>query len=292
MAAASLDFATRIAELTTGFVGREWLFRAVEQFLAQTADHYLVITGEAGIGKSAVAARLTQRRTIHAHHFCVAREGGTLDPLAFVRSMSAQLAHSLPDFAQHVVQQERVAINADQRIGTNVGTAYNVYVERFITQARDADEAFQYLLRDPLRDWAAQHPAQPVVLLVDALDEAKRLQRSDNIVGLIDRARDLPSCVYWLLTSRPDDEVATLPGARRVILDDSRDNMNDIELFVDALLAEPAVARAVADAAAYRAELVQRSGGNFLYLRYVRQDLRAAAQAGRALSAPGELPRG
>jgi hypothetical protein len=62
-----LDFSDRIRDLTQVFVGREWLLREVDDFVAQDKERYLVITGEPGIGKSAVAARLTQVRDIHAY---------------------------------------------------------------------------------------------------------------------------------------------------------------------------------------------------------------------------------
>lgn len=52
------------------FTGRNWLVAEVENWLASTKQ-MLRITGEAGVGKSAVAAWLCDKRPeIAAYHFC------------------------------------------------------------------------------------------------------------------------------------------------------------------------------------------------------------------------------
>src|ERR1039458_4840827 len=53
------------------FTGREWVNREVETWLASGGRRVLWITGEAGIGKSALAAWLCERRSeIAAAHYC------------------------------------------------------------------------------------------------------------------------------------------------------------------------------------------------------------------------------
>lgn len=79
----TFDSSKRIRDLTEVFVGREWLLREVDDFPQQDDDRYLVITAEPVIGKSAVAARLTKVCTIRAHYYCISRDGGRLDPVAF-----------------------------------------------------------------------------------------------------------------------------------------------------------------------------------------------------------------
>lgn len=299
MAQTALDFSDYISDRTRDFTGREWIFAEIDRWLADPdAPRYFIITGEPGIGKSTVAARLTQVRTIHAHHFCMARGGGTLDPIAFVHSLNQQLAHNLPDFGQHVVEQDRVRIDVDIDIGEmRGGEVHGVYIEKLIAQAKSADEAFQYLVREPLKAWAASHSSEErVVLLVDALDEAARLDRYPNIVDLIDTARDLSNTVKWVLTSRPSECLDVLPGMRVVMLDDSAENMADVRAYVTAVLAESAVTEALeaqkAIVPAFGDELVRRSGGNFLYLRYVLNSLQRDAAAGRSLKSPHQLPVG
>jgi hypothetical protein len=267
----------------------------VENFLRRDGDRCLVIVGEPGIGKSAVAARLRQVRPVHACHFCVWSEGGTLDPVAFARSLSHQLTAALPGLGDCLVEQLpasfKVRIDAGQiQTGANV---YGVYIERLETTS--ADDAFQRLVREPLASWAkGRPPSDRVVLLVDGLDEARRLDHRPNIVDLIDKAGDLPGQVRWVLTSRPGPHLAGLRGSRLLLLDRLKENLDDARKRVEAVLAEPSVSGALeaggADTDALANELVARSGGNFLYLRHVLNDLRKAAAAGGPLPAQERPP--
>lgn len=282
-----LDFTARIQKLSQGLIGREWLRRTVDDFLTQDAERTLIITGEAGLGKSAFAASLTKPELVHAHHFCVAREGGTLDPIAFVRSMSYQLSRNLPDFDAHLIEMARPQLIANVDVKEmQGGSVYGFYIDKLIVQTPSADAAFQTLIRDPLHSWTQAHSKfKPVVLLVDALDEASRLDRRPNIIDLIDGAGDLPAPVHWLLTSRPDEpHLGTLSGRRKVVLDESTENMDDVRRYVASVVEEPIVAKALRDAgidaAQYCEECAEMSHGNFLYLHHVLKALREAAEKG------------
>lgn len=284
-----LDFINHIHRSVNDLIGRKWLLRNVSDFLQQNGDHYLIITGEPGIGKSTIAAHLVQTRTIHAYHFCNAREGGTLDPLAFVRSVSQHLTQKLPDFGRYlVVEEERINIDVDISIHEiGGGVVHGVYIGELIAQTRSTEEAFQRLVREPLKAWAAERiPDEKVVLLVDALDEAARLDHHPNIIDLIDTARDLPESVYWILTSRPGNHLNILPGTRIAIIDNSAENIADVRAYVSTVLDTPAMTSAFeangVDITTFSETLVQRSGGNFLYLRYVLADLQRRITDGEA----------
>lgn len=57
------NFPDYIAERTQDFIGREWVFAEIDAWLATPdAPRYFIITGELGIGKTALAGRLTQMR--------------------------------------------------------------------------------------------------------------------------------------------------------------------------------------------------------------------------------------
>jgi hypothetical protein len=89
MAQTTLDFSAYIDERTRDFTGREWVFAKIDRWLANPdAPRTFIITGEPGIGKTAIATRLTQIRDLAGFHFCIARQADTIDPLNFTRSLS------------------------------------------------------------------------------------------------------------------------------------------------------------------------------------------------------------
>ncbi len=83
---------------------------------------------------------------------------------------------------------------------------------------------------------------------------------------------ELPSFLRFLLTSRPDDRVVgRLPGPRFDLLDDAPADVDDVRLYAEIRLAslEQRESRELASRVARTGE------GNFLYARYVIEDLLA-----------------
>jgi hypothetical protein len=63
------DFSSYLAERTRDFTGREWVFAEIDCWLATPdASRLFTITGEPGIGKTTIAARMTQIRDVAAYH--------------------------------------------------------------------------------------------------------------------------------------------------------------------------------------------------------------------------------
>ena len=55
-----INFDTLIAEKTNGFVGRQFVFDALDAFLSEEKSGYFVIWGEPGIGKTALMGQLVK----------------------------------------------------------------------------------------------------------------------------------------------------------------------------------------------------------------------------------------
>jgi hypothetical protein len=104
----TLDFTAYLAERTARFTGREWMLRAVDDWLADGAERLFLLTGEPGAGKTALAGRLVQisggavpppdrsRRLgpgfLGAWHFCTAGDRHWLNPRVYAESLAAQIA--------------------------------------------------------------------------------------------------------------------------------------------------------------------------------------------------------
>ncbi len=291
------DFASYIAEHTQDFTGREWIFAQFDRWLKSVdSPQFFIITGEPGIGKTAIAARLTQIRDLAAFHFCISRRAETIVPVNFVRSISQQLT-GVDAFARRILEDNEINLKAELHIQQLYGEAIAVNIENLVVNASSASRAFTRTVSDPLKALYAERFEQQVVILVDALDESIQ-QSGENIVELLANERGLPSQVRFVLTSRPDNAALRHFEELRVPyleLDAGRDeNSNDIREFVGHQLSSSTGLEAqLAEQGVRHETFIDRvlvaSQGNFLYLVYL---IPAVANGTQRVDALEALPRG
>lgn len=269
------DFSDYIAELTQNFTGREWVFAKIDEWLATPdAPRYFIITGEPGIGKTALAGRLTQIRQCDAIHFCIARQADTIDPLNFVRSLSLQLSR-IEGFAQSLLKEKNVNIEVNINVQENIGPIIGVQIEDLMGGAESAAIAFSRVVASPLRQLYAGGFDRQVVILVDALDEAVRQQGAETIVSLLENVRGLPEPVRFLLTARLDADALRhfeeLKLPYLLLYAGREENLQDVRKYVRRQLkASKVLKRRLKEqklqTQAFIARVTTASRGNFLYL--------------------------
>jgi hypothetical protein len=293
-----LDFSDYITDRTRDFIGREWVFDKIDAWLIDpNAPRFFIITGEPGIGKTAIAAQLTQIRDLNAHHFCIARRADTIDPLEFARSTSQQLTR-IDGFAQGILQDSGVHVNAQQKIHEVHGQAINVQIEHLSVSAPSATIAFNRVVLDPLRRLYAGDFDRPLLLLVDALDEAVQQRDLETIVDLLANARGLPPQVRFVLTTRPEGaalrhfEQLNIP---HLVLDAGRaENQADVQAYVRYRLDHSEtlrwrLAEETVEADTFIERVTEASQGNFLYLVWLLRSVEEGIQRFDSLEA---LPKG
>lgn len=237
-----LDSSREIARHARSFLGRGWLLRELDDWLAADTGRAFLIVGEPGIGKSAIAAHFAQREDAAAVHFCSTSDGDTLAPLAFVANLVTALGARVPAFGAEV--------------------AYRRPEE----PREDAKAAFRQLLVEPAH--AIEAPPAPQLVIVDALDEAAT-REGETIVELIaSHAAALPSWLRLVATSRPEAAVTQRLKALhpRELSALRPENLEDLTAYLTARLSQnqelpgeerQRIARALAD----------KAGGNFLYAK-------------------------
>jgi len=52
----AIAFTSDIAKLTEDFTGRQWVFDDIDRWLKQSEERFFILTGEPGVGKSAIAS--------------------------------------------------------------------------------------------------------------------------------------------------------------------------------------------------------------------------------------------
>ena len=86
------DFAAALKMNRAGFHGRSWLLSRIDRWLAEEKTTSLLIVGDPGIGKSALAAELVHRNPsgqVLAYHVCDANIPDTLKAARFVQNLAA-----------------------------------------------------------------------------------------------------------------------------------------------------------------------------------------------------------
>ena len=302
----------KIEKGTDRFAGRLWSLQRVLAWMRDPDTRFFVLTGEPGAGKSALAAWMAGNGVVPADpaaaadlaearsrwgavHFCRAKAGGTLDPKTFAASISKQLTVRHPEFGELALRQLAPEIQVIQEVGENRGEIVGLKAEQVIVNSRDADDVYDKAVRKPLRDLAGVRPdAFPMFLLVDGLDEAWG-RAEPNIVTLLERSDDLPAGVHVLVTSRNIPLIVERLADRTQLdlsgPDWAADNDRDVRAYVEQRLGEADLASQVAglsDRTAVVDGIVNRAGGNFLFVEFLLDE----AATGAALGDLARIPSG
>ena len=239
------QFQSLIADKTDGFVGREYIFDAIEAFISNNPKGYFTIIGDPGQGKSAILAKYLQDKECIAHFNILLQGPNRADQ--FLESICNQLID------RYQLPYESLPINA----------------------TRDGEVLGQLL------DEAAQNRNNhPIVIAVDALDEVDLASYRDaaNILYL---PPHLPNGVYFILTRRRGVEVSPTvytPSQLLNLLDYQIDSERDVRTYIQNRVNSSEqlrlrIAERDETVADFTDKISEKSEANFMYLRYVLLDI-------------------
>jgi hypothetical protein len=261
-----LDFERLVDERTRNFVGRDFIFRSVDELLEdpEFPSGYILIRGEPGIGKTALLSQLVKTRG-YVHHFNIAPQN-IRSTRVFLENVCAQL------IVRYQLAHTMLPPEASQ------------------------DSAF---LTQLLTEAGEKAGDKPVVVVVDALDEAEDggLAATANRLFL---PAVLPEKVFFVLTSREQIDYRLDVDRREdlYLRDDDPQNLNDVRAYVGNFLQahqEQMAARIAAwkiSTDEFTELLTDKSQGNFMYLVHVLEDIRTGKLSPDTIDNVQDLPRG
>jgi hypothetical protein len=234
---------TIIADRTQDFTGRRFVFAAIAEFLQNNRKGYFVLEADPGVGKTSIMAKLVlllKRR-------CVAH-------------FNSQ--------SQGIVRAEQFLENACTQLIRGFQLNYPQLPEN---ATRDGN-----FLSRLLGEVSAKLGGKKLIIVVDALDEVDLgLQgRGSNVLYLPDA---LPDNVYFIVSKQPK----TLPLPNHEVFDlmqYSAESLADVKVYIDKRTGNSAsiqswINRQNLQREQFVAAVAEKSQNNFMYLRYVLNDI-------------------
>lgn len=253
----AVDFSALIDERTEEFVGRRTLARTLWETFDDPAfgSGYLVVTGEPGIGKTALLASLVQRHGL-VHHFNSALTGVNTTE-RFLGNVCAQLvaAYGLPQQLPADVTSDSATLL--RLLGEAVRTGRVVVAVDALDEARDGQAGSNRLLLPPAL------PRNTYVLLT--------LRTTEGVPLYVDERRELT------IDERAAENVADVREFATTFVGRHRETMTARLAALDV------------HEAGFTETLCDRSEGNLMYVRHVLHGIRDQTLGGLGVDV---LPRG
>ncbi|MTJ09013.1 MULTISPECIES: ATP-binding protein [unclassified Anabaena] len=207
------EFQQIITAKNHNFVGREFVFSAINSFLHQYDRGYFTIIGEPGIGKSAIIAHYVSQNTGIVYYNVEIPGKNYVEE--FLTNISTQL------------------IEITQNQGSE-----NIIDD--LTDSTIDNSSFLSLLLQQISD--KLHPEQRLIITIDGCDriDINNQPRGSNLFYL---PRYLPEKVYFILTRRPflSDKSGLLietPSQFLALANYTEQNRADIQEYINHLLSQ------------------------------------------------------
>ena len=246
------NFKTERVRLCSKYVKgtREWVLRQVEDWFQNGSPEYraFIVTGEAGMGKSVIAAIICERMNqyLAGYHFFSYNNVRYRDPKIFLQSLAVQLSNVLPEF------KDALVIQLSRNTGFQNINEMNI------------ESLFTLLLKEPFEHISTQ--AKNILFVIDGVDESCDSEARSDLVDLIaTHLVKLPEFIRFLITTRPEKNIVAKfePLKPFFLKKDDKNNIADLRTFFQSKLSIENVPTE------YFHELLSRSDGNMLYAHFL-----------------------
>lgn len=234
-----------IASKLEGFVGREYVFSAIAQFINTHKKGYFTIIADPGMGKSAILAKYVQD-TECIFHFNIEQEG---------QNRTDQFLESI---CQQLIQRYQLPYSLPAEAKSD-----GIFISKLLEEV------------------AKKSNEKPVIIAVDALDEVDKSSQNKN-ANILYLPRYLPEGIYFIITIRRDVNVLFLTDAPQQILNLAEEyqteSREDICTYISHRVQNSESLRQWIQSQLVTKEksineIANRSQNNFMYLFHVMRDI-------------------
>ena len=245
---AKFDFTGKIDGLCNKFQEgtRQWFLDKVSKWFDNEESKVMILTAGPGVGKSVLSAKVCQqyqqRGQLAACHFCDFRNSDYGNPNRILQSLACQMCNNVEGFRDELTEALRREHSQDS-----------------------LSDALRVFLNDPLH---ALDTREPMLIVVDALDESKTDDKSDLLELISDNFFELPEWIKIFISSRPELQVQKKLSHLypvEILPNDEHHNI-DLELFVRHRL--PNLSEDDIKS------LVSKCEGSFLYAYFLANELK------------------
>ena len=279
------------------FNGRTWLLPIINEWLDNGSEQIFLLTGGPGTGKSMIIGWLagygqlpedslaqtqltTIREQVAATHFFLANSRN-MTPLAFAEGIANQLTETVNQFDGALTDSLKLQgthIEVIQEIEhVEAGaTIIGMEIGKINLKGLVGNDSFDLGFVQPLIHLYENGYDQPMLLLVDGLDEALAGSPDSKLLTLLAKSKNLPKQVRILATSRPDTRILNLftHAHQFDLVQDAPPHAADILHFASNWLQkQSALLLSEAEVEQLAQHINDKAAGIFLYAYMILQDI-------------------
>ena len=234
----------------------------------------MVIVGNAGMGKSVIAAEISKRmqqdRRLLGSHFCQHNKMRHRNPKVMLQSLACHLSYSLPEYKEVLVKQ------LSRSLGLDINDM-------------ETEDLFELLFEEPLN--SLSDPGFTSLVVIDALDESEYQGRNELLEVIAKYFNKLPIWIRFLVTTRPEINIwDSLKGLRPLLLEpNDEENIKDIRHLFERSL-RPMFQ--VSNHESILSELVQKSEGVILWAQLLVDFIKENFSVFKREHLDGTIPSG
>ena len=180
-------------------------------------NRVLVISGNAGMGKSVIAGEICKRmqesERFSGSHFCQHDKARHRKPKVMLQSLASHMSYYLPEYRRALVEQ----------LSRNLGLEMN---------DMEVGDLFELLFEEPLRK--VRDPGVTSLIVIDALDESEYQGQNELLEVISNYFNKLPHWIRFLVTTRPEMNIAERLKCLLPLVLESNDeeNLLDIRILI------------------------------------------------------------